>query len=81
MNEYKDLAFCTTKYFDYLIYYVKMIVIFFILFPTLMANPIRQDSTIEMKKEDKNSTVTPDFAVKWCSYVKTIQFHPVYLKY
>ena len=33
------------------------------LFPTLMANPIRQDLIDEIEKEDKSSTVTPDFAV------------------
>ena len=62
-----------------LVYYVKMIVIYLILFPTLMANPIPQDLIDEIEKEDKSSTVTPDFAVNRFFYMETIQFHSVFL--
>ena len=51
-----------------------MFVINFLLLPTLMANPIRQDLTDKKEKADESSIVTPDFAVNLFLYIETIQY-------
>ena len=57
-----------------------MFVINFLLLPTLMANPIRQDLTDKKEKADESSIVTPDFAVNLFLYIETIQYHHILIE-